>query len=92
MGTVPRRLPHEQLHAELGLELVDVTRDVRLHRVQPVGGGREGPLLGDGEQRFELAQIHAGTRLHLDRSYPSLVEIDRIATRPLTDGLVIGFT
>ena len=52
--------PHEQLHAELGLELVDVARDVRLHRVEPVGGGREGALLGHGEQRLELANVHAG--------------------------------
>ena len=51
--------PHEELHAELGLELVDVPGHVRLHRVEPVGGGREGALLGHREQRFELAKVHA---------------------------------
>ena len=50
--------PHEQLHAELGLELADVLRDVRLHRVEAVGGGGEGAFLGDREQRFELAHVH----------------------------------
>ena len=52
-------IPHEELHAELGFELADVLGDVRLHRVEPVGGGREGALFGDREQRFELADVHA---------------------------------
>ena len=55
----PPAAAHEQLHAELGLELVDVTRYVRLHRVEAVGRGRERTLFGDGEQRFELANVHA---------------------------------
>ena len=52
-----RALPaaDEQLHAELGFELVHVPGDVRLHRVQPVGGGGEGTLFGDREQGFELS-------------------------------------
>ena len=33
-------VPHEQLHAELGFELADLLRDVRLHRVEAVGRGR----------------------------------------------------
>ena len=40
----------EQLHAELGLELADLVGDVRLHRVQAVGGRGERALLGDREQ------------------------------------------
>ena len=48
---------HEQLHAEIGFELADVLRDVRLHRVQPVRGGRERTFFGDREQRFELADV-----------------------------------
>ena len=58
--------PHEELHAELGLELADVLGDVRLHRVEAVGGGGEGALLGHREQGLELAKVHAG--LLRDRS------------------------
>ena len=55
----PPPAPDEQLHAELGLELADVLRHVRLHRVEAVGGGGEGALLGHREQGFELANVHA---------------------------------
>ena len=48
---------HEQLHAEVGFELADVLRDVRLHRVEAVGRGRERTFFGDREQRFELADV-----------------------------------
>ena len=52
-------VPHEQLHAELGFELADVLGDVRLHRVEAVGGGGERAFFGDREQRLELADVHA---------------------------------
>ena len=51
--------PYEQLDAELRFELVDVSRDVRLHRVQPVSRGGERTLLGHRKERFELTKIHA---------------------------------
>ena len=57
--------PHEELHAELRFELLDVARHVRLHGVQPVGRGREGALLGHREQGFELSQVHADSRFDL---------------------------
>ena len=47
--------PHQQLHAELGFELANVFGDVRLDRVQQVGGLGEAPGLGHGQERFELA-------------------------------------
>ena len=50
--------PDQQLHAELGLELAHVLGDVRLHRVQPVGGGGEAARLGHGQQGLELAHVH----------------------------------
>ena len=58
VGTVPRRPPDQQLHPQLGLELADVLGDVRLHRVQAVGGGREAARLGHGQQCLELAYVH----------------------------------
>jgi len=48
----------EELHSQLGLQLVHVPGYVRLHRVQAVGGGRERALLRHREQRFELANVH----------------------------------
>ncbi len=44
----------EQLRAELGLELADLLRDVRLHRGQGVGRRRERPFVGDGEHCVEM--------------------------------------
>ena len=58
-GRTPPPIPHDELHAEVGFELADVLRDVRLHRVQAVGRGRERTFFGDGEQRFELADVDA---------------------------------
>ncbi len=49
---------YEQLDAELLLELADVLGDVRLDRVEAVGGRGEAALLGDCEQRLELAKVH----------------------------------
>ena len=49
---------NEELDAELGLELVHVPRDVRLHGVQPVGRRGERALLGHREQSLELAYVH----------------------------------
>ena len=56
-GDRPAPAAHEELHAELGFELVNMARHVRLHRVQPIGRGREGTLFGHGEERFELTNI-----------------------------------
>ena len=50
---------HEQLHAQLGLELMDVPRHVRLHCVEAVGRRGERPFFGHCEQRLELAKVHA---------------------------------
>ncbi len=89
---------HEQLHAELALELTDVLGDVRLDRVQAVGGGRETAFLGDREERLELTKIHLATPLrHVGRTRPSTsqssaLEMDSISITPLTDRLVIHFT
>ena len=89
---------NEQLHAELGFELAHVLGDVRLDRVEAVGGGRETALLGHREQGFELANVHDLAPLPSRSGAPggsaqlSLLTIDPIASTPLTDGLVIGFT
>ena len=58
LGTAPAA--HEQRHAELGLELAHLVGHVRLHRRQRVGGGGERALLGDGEQRLEVTELHGG--------------------------------
>ena len=49
---------HQQLHAELGLELVHVARDVRLHGVQAIGRRRERALLGNREQGLQMTNVH----------------------------------
>ena len=58
VGGRPAAAPGEQRHAELGLELADLVRDVRLDRPERVGGRGEGALLVDGDQRVQMAQLH----------------------------------
>ena len=53
---VPRRA-HEQLGAELGLELPDRLAQRRGGHVQPVGGAAEAQLLGDGHEVAQMAQL-----------------------------------
>ena len=59
---VPRRA-HEQLDAQLGLELPDRLAQRRRGHVQPVGRTREAQLLGDGDEVAQMAQLG-----HDDRS------------------------
>ena len=54
---------HEELHAELGFELVDMPGHVRLDCVEAVGGGGERPFFGNREQCLELAQVHGASAL-----------------------------
>ena len=51
--------PHEQLGAELVLELADLFRDVRLDRGEGVGRRGERALLRDRKQGIEMSQLHA---------------------------------
>ena len=44
--------------AQLPLEAGHVGRDVRLHRVQGPGGGREPAVLGDRHEGRQLPQVH----------------------------------
>ena len=44
--------------AELLLEAGDVGADVGLHGGEGVGGGAERALLGHGDERLELAEVH----------------------------------
>ena len=53
---------HEQRDPELSLELADLVGDVRLHRVQSVGGGGERSFLRDREQRLEVPELHRASR------------------------------
>ena len=48
----------DQGGSQLRLEPGDVGGHVRLHGVQPAGGGRERSGLGDGGQGGELAEVH----------------------------------
>jgi hypothetical protein len=50
--------PVDQRGAQLLLQPGDVGGDVRLHRVEGAGGGREAAVLGDGEEGVELAEVH----------------------------------
>ena len=49
----------EQPHAELVLERPHLLADARLGQVQPVGGAAEVQLLGDRDERPELAEFHS---------------------------------
>ena len=48
---------HEQLDAELGLELPDRLAERRRGHVQPVGRAREAELLGDRDEVPQMAQL-----------------------------------
>ena len=50
--------PVDQRAAELPLEPGHMGRDVGLHRVQVLGGGREGAVVADGGQRLQVPQFH----------------------------------
>ena len=55
-GNRPPAIAHEELDTELGFELVHVTGDVRLDRVQAIGGRGERPLLGHREQALRAGE------------------------------------
>ena len=50
--------PAEEGDAQLLLELADLVGDVRLHRVEAIGGRGERPRVLDRQQRVEVAQLH----------------------------------
>ncbi len=50
--------PGEEDHPELLLELADLVGDVRLHRVQSIGGPGERPGVLDRQQGLEVTKIH----------------------------------
>ena len=54
------RRAHEQLDAELGLELPDRLAQRRRGHVQPVGRAREAELLGDRDEVAQVAQLGHG--------------------------------
>ena len=64
----------EQRHPELGLERADLLADARLRQVQPLGGAAEVKLLGDRDERAQLAELHPaamiGAAFHR-REFPS---------------------
>ena len=92
--------PDQELDAQLGFELADMLRHIGLDGVQPIGGGREASRLGDGQERLQLANIHASPPSGAPpvgapvRAPPhaSPSPIDTIVPTSLTDGLVISFT
>ena len=49
----------QQRHAELGLEPPDLLRERRLGHVQALGGAAEVAFLGDGDERAQVAELHA---------------------------------
>ena len=49
---------NQQIGTELLFELADLLGHVRLNGRQHVGGGGEGALLGDGQQRVEVPEFH----------------------------------
>jgi hypothetical protein len=63
----------QQRHAELGLEPPDLLRERRLGDVQPVGGAAEMALLGDGDERAQVSELHR--RAILSRFRPNAVHI-----------------
>jgi hypothetical protein len=56
----PACVPVEQLYAELCLEPADLRREPGLGEPQPLGRSRETALLGDGNERAEVTEFHAG--------------------------------
>ena len=48
----------EQLLAELALQAADLRAHTRLGDVQPLRGAREAPVVGNGDEVLELAQLH----------------------------------
>ena len=54
LGQVAVRAVHE-LTAQLSLELLDMSRDVGLHGLERVGGGRERAVVVDGDESAQLA-------------------------------------
>ncbi len=48
----------DQGDAEFAFELGDVARDVGLHGVQRPCGGREGAVIGDGDDGGQLSDVH----------------------------------
>ena len=48
----------EQLHTELGLERADLLAHARLRQVQAIGRPAEVQLLGDGDERAQLPELH----------------------------------
>ena len=61
-GGEPARGTVDEAHPELGLEAGDVRRHVGLDGVQRPGGGREAPVVGDGGEGGELAEVHRRER------------------------------
>ena len=48
----------EERRADLVLELLDALTDGRLRAADALGGARKGAFFDDGEEVFELQQIH----------------------------------
>lgn len=55
---------------ELALQLLDVSRDIRLHGEQGVRGGGERTVVGDCDEGVELAKFHRKKRYSISPSYP----------------------
>ena len=53
--------PHEEVGAQLGLELPDGERHRRLGHVGGAGTGRETAVVGDGQEQAEAPEIHKET-------------------------------
>ena len=62
VGTVPRRPRTSSCTPSSASSWRTCSGNVRLDRVQAVGGGREAALLGHREQRLELANVHVRPR------------------------------
>ena len=54
----------DELDSELALEPRDVRRDVGLDGVEGLGRARERPVLGDGHECLQLANVHASPVCH----------------------------
>jgi hypothetical protein len=55
------RVPREERRSDFVFELLDALADRRLRAAHSLCGPRESPLLGNGEEVFELEKVHLTT-------------------------------
>ena len=78
----------DELHPELPLQPGHVAGDVGLHGLQGGGRGRETAVVGDGDERLQLPEVHQHHRYHRygserfdrSRSEPGRLSAGRVGT------------